>query len=93
MRRAASQIGSLLRGLPEGSLRRPKLALSGMLLIAALAGLGLARLELRTDGYALVPRTDPATLTDARVRDRFGIRDPIVVYLEVSGPDARCTEG
>lgn len=43
---------------------------------------GLARLELRTDGHALVPPNDPAVLLDGEIRRHFGLRDPIVVLIE-----------
>ena len=50
---AASRIGRLLYWLPTTSVRCPTAALSAMILITGLAGLGLTRLELRTDGHAL----------------------------------------
>ena len=84
---AAWRIGRLLYWLPTMSVRCPAAALSAMILITGLAGLGLTRLELRTDGHALVPKRDPSVLTDIRVREQFGVRDPIVVYLETSRPD------
>jgi hypothetical protein len=84
---AASRIGRSLFRLPTTSVRYPIAALSVLVAIAGIAGLGLTRLELRTDGHALVPKGDPVVLTDNRVRDQFGVRDPIVVYLETSGPD------
>lgn len=48
---------------------------------------GLLRLELRTDGRALFSPDDPAVVLDAEVRDRFGLRDPVVVLVESSHPD------
>lgn len=56
-------------------------------LLAVVAAPGLFRLELRTDGHALVPANDPAILFDAEVRQHFGLRDPIVVQLESGHPD------
>ncbi len=67
--------------------------------IAAFAGLtlaalpGLLRLELRTDGHALVPADDPAVVFDAEVRERFHLRDPLVVLIETSHPDGVLNPG
>jgi hypothetical protein len=56
--------------------------------LATLAALpGLLRLELRTDGHALVPAGDPVVVFDAEVRERFHLRDPLVVLIESSHPD------
>ena len=48
---------------------------------------GLFRLELRTDGHALVPPDDPAVAMDAEARRLFGLRDPLLVVLETDHPD------
>ena len=67
-------------------LRRPGLVL-GLWFLLALASLpGLLRLELRTDGHALVPAQAPEVLVDAAVRERFDVRDPIVLVLHAAGP-------
>jgi predicted RND superfamily exporter protein len=52
--------------------------------VAGIAATGLPRLELRTDGRALVPRADPAVRFDAELRRDFGLRDPLLVYLETA---------
>lgn len=64
------------------AVRRPGRALlvAGVVLAAAVPG--LLRLELRTDGAALVPPNDPAVLADAEIRRHFGLRDPLLVVLE-----------
>ncbi len=68
-------------------LRRPWLVIA-VFALATLAALpGLMRLELRTDGHALVPADDPAVVFDAEVRERFHLRDPLVVLIESSHPD------
>lgn len=68
-------------------LRRPWLVIA-VFALATLAALpGLLRLELRTDGHALVPADDPAVVFDAEVRERFHLRDPLVVLIESSHPD------
>ena len=48
---------------------------------------GLLRLELRTDGRALVPPDDPAIALDREAREAFGLRDPLLVVLETRHPD------
>jgi uncharacterized protein len=72
--------------LAELSIRRPVPALLVPLLIALAMAPGLARLELRTDGRSLVPPDDPAVKIDAEVRQRFGLRDPILVLIESPRP-------
>ncbi len=47
---------------------------------------GLLRLELRTDGRALVPDAAPQVVFDREVRELYGVRDPIAVVLR-SGQD------
>ncbi len=65
----------------------PRLALAGIALLTLAAAPGLAFLEWRTDGHALVPADDPAVRFDAEVRREFHLRDPIVVLLETSHSD------
>jgi predicted RND superfamily exporter protein len=69
------------------ALRHPlaTLAVWGVALAAALPG--IARLELRTDGRALVPPRAPAVLRDREIRSTFGRRDPLLVLIEPSHPD------
>jgi len=61
--------------------------LAGWALALALALPGIARLELRTDGRALVPPRAPAVLADQEIRRTFGRRDPLLVLVEPSHPD------
>jgi predicted RND superfamily exporter protein len=68
-------------------LRRPWLVIAAFALATLAALPGLLRLELRTDGHALVPADDPAVVIDAEVRERFHLRDPLVVLIESSHPD------
>lgn len=72
---------SLARGpawMSRAAVARPGWALA--------AAPGLLRLELRTDGHALVPPDDPVVRFDAEVRQRFGLRDPMVVMVEADHP-------
>ncbi|MES1244954.1 MAG: MMPL family transporter [Acidobacteriota bacterium] len=61
---------------------RPRLAILLVVLLTLAAAPGLLRLELRTDGHALVPPNDPAVLFDEEVRREFHLRDPVVVLIE-----------
>jgi predicted RND superfamily exporter protein len=61
--------------------------LAGWGLALALALPGIARLELRTDGHALVPPKAPAVLIDEEVRRTFGLRDQLLVLVEPAHPD------
>ncbi|HEX7185305.1 MAG TPA: MMPL family transporter [Thermoanaerobaculia bacterium] len=72
--------------LIRASLRHPRLAIVLVLAVTGLAAAGLPRLELRTDGHALVPPGDPAIVADAEIRGRFRLRDPIVVLVQTSHP-------
>lgn len=58
-----------------------------MLAVVAVMVPGLFRLELRTDGRALVPPHDPAIAVDRAARRLFGLRDPLLVVLETRHPD------
>ena len=66
---------------------RPVRTIFSMVLLVLLAAPGLLRLELRTDGHALIPPRDPAIAYDAQVREHFGVRDLIVVHIETEHPD------
>lgn len=63
------------------ALRHPRRTLAAAALLALASAPGLRRLDLRTDGQALVPRRAPAVIYDAQVRRAFGVRDPIVVVV------------
>lgn len=69
------------------SIDHPRRVIAGFALLVLLAAPGILRLQLRTDGHALVPPDDPAVRFDAEVRKHFGLRDPIVVVLETGRPD------
>ncbi len=73
--------------LAKASAARPPIVLAlAFVLLAAMAP-GLLRLELDTDGRALIPADDPAIATDRAIRQRFGLPDPLLVVLETDHPD------
>jgi predicted RND superfamily exporter protein len=73
--------------LSQAALRHPGRTLIAVALLTAAAAPGLARLELRTDGQALVPPRAAAVVYDREVRRRFGIRDPMVVVVRAERPE------
>jgi uncharacterized protein len=72
--------------LTRASLSHPWRVIAALLAVVAIAAPGLLRLELRTDGHALVPPDHPVVRTDAEIREHFSLRDPIVVLVETSHP-------
>jgi hypothetical protein len=48
---------------------------------------GLLRLRRETDGRAMAPRGDAAVRIDAEVRERFGLRDPLIVFFDTGRPN------
>lgn len=73
--------------LSRAALRHPVRTLIAVALLAAAAAPGLARLELRTDGQALVPRRAPEVVYDREVRRSFDVRDPMVVVVRTDHRD------
>ncbi len=69
------------------AVRHPWRTLAAAALLTAAAVPGLGRLELRTDGHALVPPGAPAVRYDGEIRRTFGIRDPMVVVVHTGHPD------
>jgi uncharacterized protein len=72
----------LWTGLGWKAADRPRTTLVLLLAVVAAMAPGLFRLELRTDGHALVPPDDPAIAIDREARRVFGLRDPLLVVLE-----------
>ena len=66
---------------------RPRVTLALLTALVLAMAPGLFRLELRTDGHALVPPDDPAIAIDREVRRVFGLRDPLLVVIETGHPD------
>ncbi|HXU29291.1 MAG TPA: MMPL family transporter [Thermoanaerobaculia bacterium] len=75
MLRPTRRLAALPFDAPKGVL-----ALYALITLAALPG--LARLELRTDGHALVPAREPAVVFDLEARAHFHLRDPLVILIE-----------
>jgi uncharacterized protein len=73
--------------LAQRSIDCPRRAIAVMGALVLLAAPGLLRLELRTDGHALVPPGDPAVRVDAEVRKHFGLRDPVLAVVVTDHPD------
>jgi predicted RND superfamily exporter protein len=69
------------------SIDNPRRVIVAFGVLVLLAAPGLLRLQLRTDGHALVPPGDPAVELDAQVRRHFGLRDPIVVVVQTPRPN------
>lgn len=76
--------------LSRAALRHPGRTLVAVVLLTAAAAPGVARLELRTDGAALVPPRAAAVIYDREVRRRFDVRDPMVVVVRVERPEGIC---
>src|SRR3954454_11881812 len=76
-----------LTRLAERAMARPWLFIAAMSLFTLVMAPGLARLQFRTDGHALMPPNHPVVRFDAKVRDDFQLRDPIVVLIETTHPD------
>jgi predicted RND superfamily exporter protein len=68
------------------SAAHPRTALVLMLALVLAMAPGLFRLRLATDGHSLVPPDDPAIAVDREARQRFGLRDPLLVVLDTGRP-------
>ncbi len=55
-------------------------------LVTLIVAPGALRLELRTDGHALVPPDAPEVRFDRAVREEFGIEDPYVIMIRTDHP-------
>ena len=63
------------------SIHYPRLTIGLGLAVTLAAAPGLTRLQIRTDGHALVPTDAPEIAVDKRIRDEFGLRDPLVILI------------
>lgn len=72
---------SLVNSLSRFSIRAPRTTLLLCFLAVALLAPGIARLELATDGLALVPEDSEAAAIDREAREYFGVHDQVIVVL------------
>lgn len=75
-----------MNALTRLSIRHPLRALATAALVALAAAPGLARLELRTEGQALVPSRAPAVVFDRDIRRTFGVRDSMALVVRTEHP-------
>ncbi len=75
-----------MKRLHQHAIRYPFRAVVLASLFTVVAGSGVGRLRLRTDGHALVPSNAPAVQLDDSVRVDFGIDDPLVVLVRTEAP-------
>ncbi|MFQ5601206.1 MAG: RND family transporter, partial [Candidatus Krumholzibacteriia bacterium] len=73
--------------LTRHAVAHPARVVSIALLLCLALAPGLARLEIRTDGHALVPPSAPEVRRDREIREAFGLEDPIVVLVETAHAD------
>lgn len=78
---------AFFRSLAYYAILQPKRVLFFALLVTFLAAPGLKSLRLRTDGHALVSPLATETIYDQVIREKFGIKDPIVVLVHSSHAD------
>ncbi len=69
------------------AIHRPWATLLLGLLVIGAAAPGVLRLRLRTDGHALIPQQAPEVRVDREIRERFGLRDPLVVLIRTEHPE------
>jgi predicted RND superfamily exporter protein len=77
-------ITGFLGRLSRHAIRRPWTALLVAACVTLLAAPGLLRLQLRTDGHALVSPNAPEVQCDQSIRKQFGIEDQIVVMIRAA---------
>ena len=69
------------------SIRHPRRVVAAAVLITLAIAPGSMRLQLRTDGHALVPTNAPEVLYDRSIRDEFQTEDQIVVLICSDHPE------
>ncbi len=70
-----------LNPLTRLALTRPAAVIVAGLLLVVIAGFGIGRLQIRTDGESLVPLDDARVRYGRETSDRFGLRDQLIVLL------------
>lgn len=69
------------KALYRGAAQHPKRTLAVAISVVLSFASGIFRLQLRTDGQALVSQTAPEVRSDAEIRAHFGVGDQIVVLI------------
>lgn len=69
------------------ALNRPQWTIVLWGIVVMWAAFGLRKLELRTDGFALIPHSSPEIQNDSKIRKAFGLRDKILVVVESKLPE------
>ncbi len=84
-----------LSRLTGACLARPRLTLLAGLLVAALFGSGLPRIELRTDGQAIYPSRNRIVQQSAADAERFREPDQVILLISTKpgGPPVASTTG
>lgn len=70
-----------MTALPQFAISHPKRTLMLAMLVVGPVAAGAIRLQLRTDGHALVPPRAPAVLADREIREQFDTPDQLVVFI------------
>lgn len=76
-----------LERLHRQCIRHPWRTLAAAAVVTLAAAPGLLRLELRTDGAAMVPRDAAGVREDREIRDEFRVEDDLVVVVRASEPE------
>ncbi len=83
----SSSGGKILVWLYRYSTQHPKTVIAVALFITLAIAPGVLRLQIRTDGHALVPKLAPEIRLDRAIRDEFATEDPVVVLIRADHPD------
>jgi predicted RND superfamily exporter protein len=71
----------------DAALARPRLTVVAAVTLAASIGAGMHRLQLETDGRALISSRSPVLLYHDEVSRQFGVEDPVVLVVRTGGRD------
>ena len=72
--------------LSRYAIRHPLLVMAVALLAALAVAPGVLKLNIRTDGHALVPAEAKAIQIDAEIRRTFSLEDPVIVLIRTDDP-------
>ncbi|MHC5110645.1 MAG: efflux RND transporter permease subunit [Planctomycetota bacterium] len=76
-----------MRVLYQYAIRNPVRAVALGVVVTAATASGILRLQIRTDGNALVPQNAPEVAFDRQIRDRFGLEDPFAIVIRTDLPE------